>query len=80
MAVAIAPVPHPLRRAALAAMQPADRPAADRRLAAGQAGTLAAGVAARRIGRIAAPIAVFQGFAEGHEVMAWRSRLGARRA
>jgi hypothetical protein len=60
-AVALAP-----RRAwALAAVEAAHRLAAHRRLAAGQAGALRVGVAARGVGRVATPVAVAQGLAGG---------------
>jgi hypothetical protein len=56
------------RRTALPAMQAAHRPTPDRRLTARQAGALRARAATRRVRRIAAPVAVPQGFPKGQEV------------
>jgi len=62
-AVALAP-----RRAALAAVQPADRPARDRRLTAGPTVALAPGGAARHGAQVAAPVAFRPHPNTGHEV------------
>lgn len=67
------------RCAALAAMQPAGRPAANGGLAAGETGPLRTGAAARRPGRIAAPVAVPQGFPKGQRVRAATARGGSNR-
>jgi hypothetical protein len=66
-AVPVAPMALAARCSALAAMHAADPLAAQRRLPAGPMVVLATGLAARGIGRVAAPVAVPEG-PKGHGV------------